>query len=67
MNKMHYICGDTDSMTRAISGNPNTDDGYRQKFKYVSKDQKFFDENFLLFFGQYKQLFGIYYEAEGTV
>ncbi|KAA6358538.1 MAG: hypothetical protein EZS28_045935, partial [Streblomastix strix] len=40
MNRMHYICGDTDSMTWAISGNPEAEEGYRQKFKYVIKDQK---------------------------
>ncbi|KAA6356186.1 MAG: hypothetical protein EZS28_048287, partial [Streblomastix strix] len=40
MNRMHYILGDTDSMTWAISGNPEED--YRQKFKYVIKDQKIF-------------------------
>ncbi|KAA6378633.1 MAG: hypothetical protein EZS28_025840 [Streblomastix strix] len=32
MNRMHYICGDTDSMTWAISGNPEAEEGYRQKF-----------------------------------
>ncbi|KAA6385719.1 MAG: hypothetical protein EZS28_018753 [Streblomastix strix] len=66
MNRMHYICGDTDSMTWAISGNPDAEEGYRQKFKYVIKDQEFFDENYPLFFGQYKQLLGVSYEAEGT-
>ncbi|KAA6388149.1 MAG: hypothetical protein EZS28_016322 [Streblomastix strix] len=55
-NKIHYICGDIDSMTWAISGNLNAEDGQRQKFKYVIKDQKFYDENYPLFFGQYKQL-----------
>ncbi|KAA6373023.1 MAG: hypothetical protein EZS28_031450 [Streblomastix strix] len=30
MNSMHYICGDTDSMTWAISGNPEVVEGYRQ-------------------------------------
>ncbi|KAA6373513.1 MAG: hypothetical protein EZS28_030961, partial [Streblomastix strix] len=63
---IHYICGDTDSMTWAISGNPEAEEGYRQKFKYVIKDQKFYDENYPLFFGQYKQLLGVSYEAEGT-
>ncbi|KAA6362370.1 MAG: hypothetical protein EZS28_042103, partial [Streblomastix strix] len=38
MNRMHYICGDTDSMTWAISGNP--EDDYRQKFKYSVMRQK---------------------------
>ncbi|KAA6353887.1 MAG: hypothetical protein EZS28_050586, partial [Streblomastix strix] len=37
---MHYICGDTDSMTWAISGNPNAEEGYRQKFKYSVMRQK---------------------------
>ncbi|KAA6362501.1 MAG: hypothetical protein EZS28_041972 [Streblomastix strix] len=30
MNRMHYICGDIDSMTWAISGNPDAEEGYRQ-------------------------------------
>ncbi|KAA6392440.1 MAG: hypothetical protein EZS28_012035 [Streblomastix strix] len=64
INKKHYFCGNTDSMTWGISGNPEED--YRQKFKYVIKDQKFFDENCPHFFGQYKQLLGVSYEAEGT-
>ncbi|KAA6365060.1 MAG: hypothetical protein EZS28_039413, partial [Streblomastix strix] len=34
MNRMHYICGDTDSMIWAISGNLDAEEGYRQKFKY---------------------------------
>ncbi|KAA6374177.1 MAG: hypothetical protein EZS28_030296, partial [Streblomastix strix] len=33
MNRMHYICGDTDQMTWAISG--NADEGHRQKFKFL--------------------------------
>ncbi|KAA6362018.1 MAG: hypothetical protein EZS28_042455 [Streblomastix strix] len=61
---MHYICGDTDSMTWAISGNYDAEEGYRQKFKFIIKDQKFFDENYPLFFGKYQQLLGISYEAE---
>ncbi|KAA6398448.1 MAG: hypothetical protein EZS28_006021 [Streblomastix strix] len=64
--RMHYICGDTDSMTWAIGGNPSAEEGYRKKFKYVVKDQKFFDENQPLFFGQYKQYLEVCYEAEGT-
>ncbi|KAA6357353.1 MAG: hypothetical protein EZS28_047120, partial [Streblomastix strix] len=66
MNRMHYIYGETDSMTWAISGNPSAEEGYRQKFKYVIKDQEFFDENYILFFSQYKQLLGVSYETEGT-
>ncbi|KAA6385457.1 MAG: hypothetical protein EZS28_019016 [Streblomastix strix] len=38
MNRVHYICGGTDSMTWAISGNPEED--YRQKFKYSVMRQK---------------------------
>ncbi|KAA6381408.1 MAG: hypothetical protein EZS28_023065 [Streblomastix strix] len=66
MNWMHYICCDTDLMTWAISGNPEVVEEYRQKFKYVMKDQKFYDENNPLFFGSYKQLLGVSYEAEGS-
>ncbi|KAA6381928.1 MAG: hypothetical protein EZS28_022544, partial [Streblomastix strix] len=40
MNRMHYICGDTDSMTWAISGNREAEEGYRQKFKYSVMRQK---------------------------
>ncbi|KAA6396830.1 MAG: hypothetical protein EZS28_007638 [Streblomastix strix] len=36
MNKQHYICGDTDSMTWAISGTPDAEERYRQKLKFVS-------------------------------
>ncbi|KAA6397854.1 MAG: hypothetical protein EZS28_006618 [Streblomastix strix] len=32
---MHQIFGDTDSMTWAISGNLDAEEGYRQKFKYL--------------------------------
>ncbi|KAA6402576.1 MAG: hypothetical protein EZS28_001906 [Streblomastix strix] len=64
MDRMHYVCGDTDSMTQAIRGNPDED--CRQKFKQIIKDQQFFNENYSLFFGQQKQLLGVRYEAEGT-
>ncbi|KAA6392810.1 MAG: hypothetical protein EZS28_011661 [Streblomastix strix] len=40
MNRMHYICGDADSMTWAIRGNPEAEEGYRQKFKYSAMRQK---------------------------
>ncbi|KAA6397768.1 MAG: hypothetical protein EZS28_006705 [Streblomastix strix] len=64
MNKMHYICEDTDSITWAISGNPNAEEGYRQKIKYIIMDQKFFEENYSLFFDQYKLLLRVSHEAE---
>ncbi|KAA6402217.1 MAG: hypothetical protein EZS28_002260 [Streblomastix strix] len=64
MNRMHYICGDTDSMTWTICGNPDAEEGYRQKFKNVIKDQKFYNKNYPLFFGQYIQLLGVSYEEE---
>ncbi|KAA6400698.1 MAG: hypothetical protein EZS28_003769 [Streblomastix strix] len=66
MSMMHYTYGDNDSVTLAICGNPDAEERYRQKFKYIIKDQKFFDGNYPLFFGQYKQLLGVSYEAEGT-
>ncbi|KAA6395436.1 MAG: hypothetical protein EZS28_009038 [Streblomastix strix] len=66
MNNMYCICGDTDSMTLVICGNPSAEEGYRQKYKYVIKDQKFFDEKYPHFFDQYKQLLDVNYEAEET-
>ncbi|KAA6399667.1 MAG: hypothetical protein EZS28_004800 [Streblomastix strix] len=41
MNRMHFIQGDTDSLTWAISGNPNR--GPDQLFEEVIRDQVFFD------------------------
>ncbi|KAA6392017.1 MAG: hypothetical protein EZS28_012454 [Streblomastix strix] len=32
LNGMRYICGETDSMTLAISGNPIAEEGYRQNY-----------------------------------
>lgn len=43
MNKIHFIEGDTDSMYFAIAGDPN--EGNDQMFKYVIKDQEFYDNN----------------------
>ena len=43
-----FIEGDTDSMYWAISGNPEKD--YTQKFEYVVKNKKFYNENKHLFF-----------------
>jgi hypothetical protein len=40
---MHFIEGDTDSAYWAISGNPNED--YKQGFKYVVKDQEYYDKH----------------------
>jgi hypothetical protein len=48
MNRMHFIEGDTDSMYWAVSGNPEED--YQQGFKYVIKDEKFYNENVYKFF-----------------
>ncbi|KAA6389833.1 MAG: hypothetical protein EZS28_014641 [Streblomastix strix] len=39
--RMLYICGDIDSTTQAISGNPDAEEGYRQNYKYAIKDLKF--------------------------
>jgi hypothetical protein len=43
MNRMHFIQGDTDSAYWAISGNLKED--YKQGFKYVVKDRKFYDKH----------------------
>jgi hypothetical protein len=45
---MHFVEGDTDSMYWAVSGNPNED--YKQGFKYVITDEKFYNENIYKFF-----------------
>ncbi|KAA6384002.1 MAG: hypothetical protein EZS28_020472 [Streblomastix strix] len=39
--KMHFVHGDTDSLTQAISGNPNR--GPEQLFEEIFKDKGFFD------------------------
>jgi hypothetical protein len=41
--KFHLIEGDTDSLYFAVAGDPNDD--YKQGFKHIIKDQKFYDEN----------------------
>jgi hypothetical protein len=48
MNRMHFVEGDTDSMYWSVSGNPNED--YKQGFRYVIKDEKFYNENIYKFF-----------------
>jgi hypothetical protein len=47
-NKIHFIEGDTDSMYWAVAGNPNED--YRQGFKYVIRDEKFYNKHVYKFF-----------------
>jgi hypothetical protein len=44
MERVHFIEGDTDSMYFAVSGNPDEDN--TQQFKYVIKDQVFYDEHY---------------------
>jgi hypothetical protein len=70
MDRFHYIEGDTDSMYFAIAGDP-TDD-YRQGFKHIIKDQKFYDENVYKWFPDpskgiedEKKLLGVCVEKEG--
>ena len=41
MDRIHYVEGDTDSAYWAVAGNPNED--YTQQFKYVIRDQSFYD------------------------
>jgi hypothetical protein len=48
MDKIHFIEGDTDSMYWAISD--NKEKNYEQGFKYVIKDEKFYNENVYKFF-----------------
>ena len=43
MEKIHFVEGDTDSLYLAIAGNP--DEGNDQMFKYVIKDQEFYDNH----------------------
>jgi hypothetical protein len=47
MNKIHYIEGDTDSLYLGVSGKmtdvPKVD--RLQEFRYVIKDEKFYNEN----------------------
>lgn len=70
MDKIHFIEGDTDSSYWAISGNPNED--YHQRFKYVIKDQEFYDKHFYEWFPNpdkgvkdEKKLLGLAIEKEG--
>ena len=70
MNKIHFIEGDTDSAYWAISGNPNED--FHQQFKYVIKDQEFYNEHVYTYFPKpgagiedEKKLLGLAIEKEG--
>jgi hypothetical protein len=47
MSRIHFIEGDTDSMYWAVSG--NLDESYQQGFKYVIKDEKFYNDNIYKF------------------
>jgi hypothetical protein len=47
MNKIHFIEGDTDSMYFAVAGNMHEDNS--QGFKYVIKDEKFYNNNIYKF------------------
>jgi hypothetical protein len=47
MNRIHFIEGDTDSMYFAVAGNLQEDN--TQGFKYVIKDEKFYDDNIYKF------------------
>ena len=42
-DRFHYIESDTDSLYLAIAGNP--DEGNDQMFKYIIKDQEFYDKH----------------------
>ncbi|KAA6370925.1 MAG: hypothetical protein EZS28_033548, partial [Streblomastix strix] len=35
MNQIRYSCGDIDSMAQAISKNPEAEEGYKRKYKYI--------------------------------
>ncbi|KAA6359969.1 MAG: hypothetical protein EZS28_044504 [Streblomastix strix] len=59
MTKIHFVEGDTDSAYWAISGNQvilnnsnqqQYEDNLHQGFKYVIKDQQFYDANAKYFF-----------------
>lgn len=43
LNRIAFFEGDTDSMYFIIAGNPN--DSYKQGFKYIIKNEKFYNEN----------------------
>jgi hypothetical protein len=58
MTKVHFIEGDTDSMYWAVSGNPDEDN--KQGFKYVIKDEKFYNENV------YKWFPGNFYSSDNS-
>jgi hypothetical protein len=47
MTKIHFVEGDTDSMYFAVAGNP--DEGNEQGFKYVIKDEKFYNKHIYKF------------------
>ncbi|KAA6376183.1 MAG: hypothetical protein EZS28_028290, partial [Streblomastix strix] len=71
MNKLHFIEGDTDSAYWAVSG--KADESYKQQFKYVIKDQQFYNENVKYFFSTIegdlldeKKILGLAIEREGT-
>ena len=70
MDKIHFIEGDTDSAYWAISGNPNED--FHQGFKYVIKDQDFYNAHAYTYFPKpgagiedEKKLLGLAIEKEG--
>ncbi len=70
MDKIHFIEGDTDSAYWAISGNPNED--FHQGFKYVIKDQEFYNAHAYTYFPKpgagiedEKKLLGLAIEKEG--
>ncbi|KAA6375414.1 MAG: hypothetical protein EZS28_029059 [Streblomastix strix] len=48
MDKLHFVEGDTDSAYWSVSGDENA--GIKQQFKYVIKNQQFYDENAKYFF-----------------
>jgi hypothetical protein len=74
-DKIHFVEGDTDSSYWAISGNPN--ENCHQGFKYVIKDQKFYNDNVYRWFpnpniedkslrkADEKKLLGVSVEKEG--
>jgi hypothetical protein len=47
MNRIHFIEGDTDSMYFAVAGSLHEDN--TQGFKYVIKDEKFYNDNIYKF------------------
>ncbi|KAA6358661.1 MAG: hypothetical protein EZS28_045812 [Streblomastix strix] len=81
MNKLHFVDGDTESAYWAIGGPSFTktdtnqqeyEDNLHQGFKYVIKDQQFYDANAKFFFPTIegdkqdeKKLLGLSFENEG--